>query len=916
MCLQTVGSFLRNRRKFVALFLICSVVGLAISSVLALPSYAATDIGRLIEPAFWLELLATIILAIAGLFIRLTVFILSFVITLGGYNGYLDSAAVNVGWVMVRDITNMVFVVILLIIAFGTILGLEQYEWKKLLGKFIFAAILVNFSRTICGLIIDVAQVVMTTFVNGIAATAGGNLINAFQLNQILELSAGTSPTKFTATEQFIAAVGGVTFAAMVMGVMFVFLYMLLARMVVLWVLIVLSPLAFVLSILPQTESYAGKWWSEFTANVITGPVLLFFVWLSFVTLGNGNISQDISDNSTAPNRLEGSAGTDGIGSAVQAAGISAIMSWPKMASFAIAIGMLMVGAKAAEELGGAGASAVGGAIDFGKTVGKYASGINAARWAGGHAVDAGTAAAKFAAMKAPVIGGENWVNMGKNIASISRAGWAALGKKRSDWSKGAEDWARGKKGLAGVGASVAAFAFKKIPLIGESSRRKAKKVEDWQDTAENYEKIEEETFGTSKLLGGRAKLRSGVLKHAVEKMAEKKKDEKYAKKEAEMIEKKDAAFMDFEHTAITAQANAEEIKKKLDRAEELQVAEAKDKNLTDNNQTPRYKEQVLAKHTKEDIDLAGSSDFDRTMQKVAFLRDQIRAQRTAVAGLSPSDTNFEKEQGKLKNLITDMASLQAFNGSRGSMFGDNGTLTALIDASGNSLKHDADADDVAAHQANELASILQRQVGKSKPEIDAALEELRQNLGKNFGSFMQSFTAGLAFSADDGAVNKAGLFKEDFNVKTGESNFHAADMSDVNGDAKWHGGKREWSVAQSKATKIQGFGGSVDNAVVNGQVKISISSDAAQDRIANMFGNVTANIVSSIDKTNIEDFNDAFANMAKDKIESLLSKMLAKAKDPAGLETLFKRTKLKEIYAQKGGTDHYVDPQGRRIEL
>ena len=60
----------------------------------------------------------------------------------------------------------MFFVVVLLIIALATILNQEKYSYKTWLPKLILMAVLINFSKMICGLIIDVAQVVMMTFVN------------------------------------------------------------------------------------------------------------------------------------------------------------------------------------------------------------------------------------------------------------------------------------------------------------------------------------------------------------------------------------------------------------------------------------------------------------------------------------------------------------------------------------------------------------------------------------------------------------------------------------------------------------------------------------------------------------------------------------------------------------------------------
>ena len=250
-----------------------------------------------------LETIADIFFALAGFFIKLTFFVLKFIIEVAGYNGFIDSSAVIVGWVMVRDVTNMFFVVVLLIISFGTILGLERYEYKKLLVKLIMAAVIVNFSRIICGLIIDIAQVVMITFVNGIAATASGNLVNMFQVDQIFKLSGSETAKPGTPGEIFLMGVAALVFSVMMLTTMLTFLFLLMARMTMLWVLIVLSPFAFVLNVLPQTEKYASQWWGEFGGHVVAGPIIAFFLWLSFVTVGTGTAHDDIVKNNGLNNQ-------------------------------------------------------------------------------------------------------------------------------------------------------------------------------------------------------------------------------------------------------------------------------------------------------------------------------------------------------------------------------------------------------------------------------------------------------------------------------------------------------------------------------------------------------------------------------------------------------------------------------------
>ncbi len=419
---QTLSARQRRLRLFSFLILLFFTLG-----VLIVPSvaFAETDFKTAIYNGF-LELLSKAFLWLAEICIKLTIFALKFIIEIGGYNGYIDSTAVTVGWVMVRDVGNMFFVVILLLIAFGTILGIESYEWKKLLVKFFFAAILINFSRIICGLIIDAAQVVMITFINGVAATAGGNLINFFNFNDIMKLSAAAKPDQITQDGNvFMASVAAFVFSVMALTMIAVYLLILLLRMIALWILIVLSPLAFALSVIPHTQKYAQNWWQEFSQEILIGPILAFFLWLSFVTLSS-NVHSDITGNSVTAQAglgtqtVESEAGAVGQ-STSGSAGITKAMSWDSMANFFIAIGMLYVGAQKAQETGAHGANMLSKVGDFGKRVATIASGVAVGHWLvgkGEHAVSAvGSGLAKVgkgALWYMPLVGGEKWARGAK----------------------------------------------------------------------------------------------------------------------------------------------------------------------------------------------------------------------------------------------------------------------------------------------------------------------------------------------------------------------------------------------------------------------------------------------------------------------------------------------------------------------
>ncbi len=371
----------KNKRTIILGLSLALIISISWTSrtLAADTTFAETTLNGVVD---WMS---KILLWISQLFIQMSIFFLKFVIELASYNGYLDSQAVNLGWVMIRDVTNMFFVVILLLIAFGTILGIEQYEWKRLLVKFIMAAIFVNFSRIICGVIIDAAQVVMITFVNGVAATAGGNLINAFGMDNLLGMARDADSQKINSSSVFIGAVAALVFSGILMVMMAVYVFMLLARMVKLWVYIVMSPVAFVASVIPQTQNFANQWWKEFGNYVISGPLVIFFIWLSFVTLGTGTVHQEISGTEGVIKMTEETITSDTSGVSTggnsASAGIGAAMTWENMASFFIGIAMLMVGAQTAQSLGVTGGAALGKAVDFGKKVGTIASGYAAGRW-------------------------------------------------------------------------------------------------------------------------------------------------------------------------------------------------------------------------------------------------------------------------------------------------------------------------------------------------------------------------------------------------------------------------------------------------------------------------------------------------------------------------------------------------------
>ncbi len=427
--LQEMWKSIRPRHLWLGVFALV-IVG---SFLFVQPTFAqeglATGVGD-----WLLRQVAKIMLVVASLSIGLSIFFLRFFIMIASYNNYIDVSVVQLGWVMVRDIANMFFVVALLLIAFGTILGLEEYEWKKNLAKLILSAILINFSNLIAQLCIDVAHIFTITFLNAISATAGGNLVNMFKLDQILALTA-VQDTSGLDVEILAAVLPAMLFAIMAAAAIGSYVVVMAARVVALWALIVISPLAFILGVIPQTKTYADKWWAEFSKYVIVAPIMVFFLWLSFATVGLGSIATEIEAGLPDNVRTSGAEAQFG----VQRLSMSKVTSWENMANFLIAFAFLMYGIKATQETGTLGSGMIGSAVDFGKKVATIATGYAAGRWLVGKSKDAAVGATKATA---DFLVGDK-IEMLKNFAKRETIG------AYQNWRSQGPQWERVKEKVA-----------------------------------------------------------------------------------------------------------------------------------------------------------------------------------------------------------------------------------------------------------------------------------------------------------------------------------------------------------------------------------------------------------------------------------------------------------------------------------
>lgn len=288
------------------------------------------------------------------------------------------TGAVLLGWQTIRDFCNMFYVFFLLLIAFSTIVGNQTYSAKSLLPKFIISIFLINFSAEITKMVIDVGQV----FLFGMASWLGtfsGSQGSGHALTGIVDyfrqsLGSLDNPS----SEDIISLIFAVLYTFALAAVYAALAGFLLFRLVMFAALIIVSPFAFFSMVLPSMGKYKTQWQSLLISNAISGPVLLFFVYISAM------MAKNLVDHPIAV--------TAGDTSKMTFMSDILIRIVPHM----VALGMLLFGIKAATSVGAAGSSYIAGGNYFGagKMMGMgYAGfklGERATRRAAGGARDAG----------------------------------------------------------------------------------------------------------------------------------------------------------------------------------------------------------------------------------------------------------------------------------------------------------------------------------------------------------------------------------------------------------------------------------------------------------------------------------------------------------------------------------------------
>ncbi len=235
------------------------------------------------------------------------------------YTGFTTEGFVVAMWRAIRDFVNLFFILALLIIAVANIVQyqINTYAIKTILPKFILIVLAVNFSRLFTGIVIDAANVVEAGVyqIGGMGPHGAGNTVACSNASQtqgtftfaipdtikqgsvLCRLITGLKFEQLQAYSSIDTSQEGtdqvdffwVNVVLIIMLIMMFFGFLALAvtfviRIIILWALVIVSPLYVISKLFPFTSSIGSQWEGKFFKYASMQVGVAFFLTLAVMS--------------------------------------------------------------------------------------------------------------------------------------------------------------------------------------------------------------------------------------------------------------------------------------------------------------------------------------------------------------------------------------------------------------------------------------------------------------------------------------------------------------------------------------------------------------------------------------------------------------------------------------------------------
>ncbi len=234
------------------------------------------------------------------------------------YGGFVKNPGVVAIWGILRNFMNLALVLILIIIAIATILGIKKYRWQDILWKFIVIALLINFSLVLPGIILDLSQFTTYVFLNlAREATGQKDIAQAIMDNFATNEISGVKKYNFAyddkaeiktitvegqnikmSTKGWGLSWGNFLLIIAALGIigLFVFIsliaifFVMVARSFLIIILLAVSPIAFAAWVLPNTEKFWNLWWGQFSRWCLFPITFAISLYAGLVVVSEMNV--------------------------------------------------------------------------------------------------------------------------------------------------------------------------------------------------------------------------------------------------------------------------------------------------------------------------------------------------------------------------------------------------------------------------------------------------------------------------------------------------------------------------------------------------------------------------------------------------------------------------------------------------
>lgn len=190
----------------------------------------------------------------------------------------LGNPIIGIGWTLTRDFVNMLFILGFAYIGLATSLGITGFDTKRVFANILIVALFVNFTPVLCGLIVDFTNIIANYFLLGLTFD---EVHQSFTEHKTILFEKFKFKNLLKEWEIAVQVVFLFTYGILAGFTLLVFAWILFFRGPIIWILVILSPLAFFFWIFNATKKWWSSWWGHFINWSFIAIPAGFFLYLS-----------------------------------------------------------------------------------------------------------------------------------------------------------------------------------------------------------------------------------------------------------------------------------------------------------------------------------------------------------------------------------------------------------------------------------------------------------------------------------------------------------------------------------------------------------------------------------------------------------------------------------------------------------